>query len=130
MYKIDPTNGDIHLEDGTILSIPYEDVRYQDYALWIQSGNTPEEFVHIDIIPVPESVSRFQAQAALLQAGFLDMIEAYMAAETTSRMEKLAWSNALEFRRDSPLMIGLCSAFGLTNEQVDNLFRLAATINA
>ena len=130
MYKIDPINGDIHLENGDIISPPYDDPRYLEYAEWIQSGYTPEEWVSIPINPVPASVTRFQARAALYQAGLLDMIEGYMALETTSRMEKLAWNDALEFNRNSPLMAGLCQSFGLTTEQVDNLFRLASTIQA
>lgn len=31
-YKIDASNGDIHFPDGFVLSCPYEDARYLEYA--------------------------------------------------------------------------------------------------
>lgn len=130
MYKLNPVNGDIQLEDGDILSPPYEDPRYQDYAAWIQAGNTPEEFTTVEIVQVPAKVTRFQARAALHYAGLLTMIEGYMHLETTSVMEKLAWNDALEFERESPLINALCSSFGLSSEQVDNLFIQASQIKA
>jgi hypothetical protein len=130
MYKLNPVNGDIQLEDGDVLSPPYEDPRYQDYAAWIQAGNTPEEFIPPEVIVVPNKVTRFQARAALHLAGLLPMIEGYMQLETTSVMERLAWNDALEFERNSPLINALCGGFGLTAEQVDNLFIQASQIKA
>lgn len=130
MYKLDPVSGDIQLENGDILSPPYEDPRYQDYAAWIQEGNIPEEFTAPVIFSVPNQVTRFQARAALHYAGLLTMIEDYMHLETTSVMEKLAWNDALEFERNSPLINALCVSFGLTSEQVDNLFIQASQIKA
>ena len=130
VYKLNPINGDIQLENGDIISSPYEDPRYQDYAAWIQAGNIPEEFTASEVIEVPKKVTRFQARAALHFAGMLAMIEGYMHLETTPVMEKLAWNDALEFERESPLINALCSSFGLTSEQVDNLFIQASQIKA
>jgi hypothetical protein len=42
MYKIIEETGDIVFPDGFILSIPYEDNRYLEYAAWVQAGNAPE----------------------------------------------------------------------------------------
>lgn len=78
--------------------------------------------------PVPASVSRFQAKAALAQAGLLDEVEAIIAqADATT---KLAWSDALQFERASPTIASLSAALNLTSAQVDDLFRQAATIRA
>lgn len=44
MYRINTFNGDIHFPDGLVLSCPYEDPRYQEYAEWVHAGNSPEEF--------------------------------------------------------------------------------------
>lgn len=41
MFKLTPA-GDIIFPDGFILSCPYEDPRYQEYAAWVQAGNMPE----------------------------------------------------------------------------------------
>jgi len=77
---------------------------------------------------VPSSVSRFQAKAALLESGLLDTIESTMSAADS--ISKLAWENALEFRRDSPTINSVTNGLNLTTEQVDNLFTIAATIDA
>lgn len=79
---------------------------------------------------VPQSVSRFQAKAALLNAGLLSQIEAIIADPATDAMTKLAWAEAIQFERNSPTVLGLASALGLTDQQLDELFTAAAQINA
>lgn len=79
---------------------------------------------------VPQSVTRFQALAALYQAGLLAGIETYMQDPTTDGFTKLAWKEVLEFRRQSPLVTSIGTLFGLTDAQVDDLFVFAATIEA
>ena len=78
--------------------------------------------------PVPQSVSRFQARAALLGAGLLASIEAAIAQ--ADPVAQLAWSDAQEFRRDSPTVLAISAGLGLTDEQLDELFRTASTITA
>ena len=75
-------------------------------------------------------VSRFQARAALLQAGLLDDIEAYMADPATDPFVRIAWQDAQVFKRQSPTVLSLQPLLGLTDEQLDDLFRFAATIEA
>lgn len=79
---------------------------------------------------VPLSVSRFQARAALLQAGLLETVEAYMADPATDRFVRIAWEDAQEFLRNSPTVQSLQPLLDLTDEQLDDLFRFAATISA
>lgn len=80
--------------------------------------------------PVPHEVSRFQARAALLQSGYLDDIEAYMADPATDPFVRVAWQDAQVFKRQSPTVLSLQPLLGLTDEQLDDLFRFAATIEA
>lgn len=80
--------------------------------------------------PVPTEVSRFQARAALLQAGLLDDIEAYMADPATDPFVRIAWEDAQVFKRNSPTVLSLQPLLGLTDGQLDDLFRFAATIKA
>lgn len=82
------------------------------------------------IPPAPLVVSRFQALAALMQAGLLEQVEAYMALETTDPFTRLAWKEAQEFREDSPMLANLATLLGLTSEQVSELFQIAKTITA
>lgn len=78
--------------------------------------------------PVPESVSRFQARAALTNAGLIEDVEAAVAA--SDALTKLAWADALAFERASSTIAMLAGALGLTDTQVDDLFRAAAEIRA
>lgn len=79
--------------------------------------------------PVPLVVSFFQGCAALQAGGYLDPVEAYMTGPATA-VEKLAWRTITEIRRTSPLTAKLAVMLGLTEAQVDDLFILAATIEA
>lgn len=81
-------------------------------------------------VPVPASVSRFQARAALLQAGLLVGVEAYMEDPATDPFVRIAWEDAQVFRRNSPTVLSLQPLLGLTDGQLDDLFRFAATIEA
>jgi len=78
---------------------------------------------------VPQSVSRFQARGALHLAGLLETVENAMAA-STDKMAQLAWEEAQEFKRESPTILSITAALGMTDEQLDNLFTVAATIDA
>jgi hypothetical protein len=73
-------------------------------------------------------VSRFQARAALFNAGLLAGVEAAVAA--ADPFTQIAWADAQEFRRMSMTIAALSAAVGLTDEQLDDLFRAAALIEA
>lgn len=109
----------------------------QEYGRILYASAVAGEFGTIGefvppVIPkvVPEKVSRFQARAALYQANLLDDIEAYMALETTDFFTKLAWTEATEFNRTSPMVASIGTLLGLTESQLDDLFVFAATIKA
>lgn len=94
---------------------------------------TDEEAEALRPIPgptVPQIVSRFQARAALHLAGLLDDVEALMAAPGTPALAKLAWADAQEFKRNSPTVLTMAAAIGLTETQLDELFTTAAGIDA
>ena len=87
---------------------------------------------------VPQSVTRYQGRATLLQMGLLDDIDAHYAALPTNtadeavnlanRMAKERWAGMLNFERDSEELVELASAFGMSATQVDDLFCFAETI--
>lgn len=81
------------------------------------------------LAPVPETVSRYQARAALHNAGLLSTVEAAVAA-ADDELIRIAWADATVFRRDSPTILALAEALGLTSTQLDDLFRAAALIAA
>lgn len=73
-------------------------------------------------------VSRFQAKAALSAAGLLTAAET--AVSGADAMTQLAWAEAIEFRRNSPAILALSGALGLSDTDLDGLFRAAALIEA
>lgn len=89
----------------------------------------PPESVIVD--PVPEAITPRQAKIALLHAGLLDDVETAISAipdETTRRIAQIEWEYAQEVRRDWPLLVAVAGQMGLADEQVDDLFRIAANI--
>lgn len=72
-------------------------------------------------------VSRRQAKQALLRADLLDDVDAAIAT-SANRAWQIDWADAQEFRRDWPALVAIQSALGLSDAQVDDLFRLAATL--
>ncbi|MGL4272498.1 MAG: hypothetical protein ACRCTO_09420 [Pseudomonas paracarnis] len=77
--------------------------------------------------PVPEAVTARQARLALLGAGVLPMVESALTAipGVEGEAARIEWEYALEIRRDSPLIGALAPMLGLTDGQVDDLFRAA-----
>lgn len=67
--------------------------------------------------------SRFQAKAAMLHAGILDDVEAMIAG--SDAVTRLAWAEAVEFRRNSPTILTLAAALNLSDAEIDGLFRSA-----
>lgn len=79
---------------------------------------------------VPQVVSRFQARAALHLAGLLPQVDALMADPATDMLARLAWQDAAEFRRTSPVLLAMSAALGLTDAQLDDLFTTAHGVTA
>lgn len=71
-------------------------------------------------------VTPFQAKSALSDAGHLTAVELLIAASDAAT--QLAWNEAVEFRRNSPLIITLGASLGLDEFEIDALFRAAAVI--
>lgn len=92
-----------------------------------EAGKWRETWV-IKPAPSPQTVSRLQAKAALLQAGLLDTVQAMVDHPDTDRLIQLAWAEAQDFNRTSPAIIGMASAMGWTDTQLDELFKAAHQI--
>jgi hypothetical protein len=109
----------LHLIDGTVGGIG-----------WRIVGGTP---VPPDAsprpAPVPTSVTNFQARAALIGAALFDQVDA--AVRTSGDpIAVQAWDYANTITRHGTLVNAIGTGLGLTSEQLDDLFRQAATIEA
>ena len=134
MYKATTHTSIIRIADNAFIPMDPGNTDYQAYLAWVAEGNeplppdtlTPEEILENERNSMV--CSRFQALAALHLAGLLEPVETAIASADT--ITQLAWANALEFRRNSPTIASLGALIGMTDEQLDDLFRTAMTIQA
>lgn len=73
-------------------------------------------------------VSAFQAFEALDVFGYLDAAESAIA-EADKKAQR-AFHKATEFRRNSPTVLAIADTLGISELQLDDLFRYALTIEA
>lgn len=73
-------------------------------------------------------VTQFQAKAALHLAGLLDAAETLMADPETDPIRAMEWKLKPTFRRNSATLIWAAAQLGLTEFQVDDLFRSGMSI--
>lgn len=71
-------------------------------------------------------VSSLQARAAMMDAGILSEVEA--AVGDADVITQLAWAEATEWPRSSPIIATLSQAMGMNDKQIDALFRAAEDI--
>lgn len=129
MYRLSPA-GVTRLADG--VQIQRGDPAWPDYLAWLAAGGIPEAMAITTppepTDPIPLSVSRFQARAALQLAGLLDDAEAAIAQ--ANPLSRIAWEHANVYRRDSPTVISIGQQLGLSEADIDELFKTAASITA
>lgn len=129
MYQLSPA-GVTRLADG--VQIHRGDPAWADYLAWLDSGGVPEAMAITTppepTDPIPLSVTRFQARAALHLAGLLDDAEAAIAQ--AHPLSRIAWEHAHVYRRDSPTLISIGQQLGLSESDMDELFKTAASITA
>ena len=112
---------------GHVLYTPIDRANPVDVSAagpWVEPEDAPVNTE--SAVPVPPSVSRFQALAALMDAGLLADVD--MALADAGPLAQLAWAEASEFRRRSPMILAMADGLGLTDDDVDALFRAAAQI--
>jgi hypothetical protein len=82
----------------------------------------------VDTLPVPAEVTNFQARAALRRAGLLEQVHAALLAAGGEAWD--AWEYANHISRGSALVRSFAAQLGLTEAQIDDMFRGAALIEA
>lgn len=76
--------------------------------------------------PVPDRVTARQFKLALLSAGLLDDVEAWIA--TQSRAVQIAFEASGTFVRDEPMMQSGFAALGFSEGQIDAFFTAASAL--
>lgn len=79
---------------------------------------------------VPESITPRQGRVILAQYGLLSQVDAYFAALAGDGAEvsRIEWEYAQEWRRDWQALVAAAASFGLTAEQIDQMFIAAAAL--
>lgn len=77
------------------------------------------------VTPTPTEVTPRQARLALHSAGLLDQVQA--AVDAAGGATKISWEYSTIIERNSPLITSIGGSLGLTPEQIDVLFKYAAT---
>jgi hypothetical protein len=122
--EIHPTEPPAHDTWDILIELPPEQEDGDWYQRWqVAPGEAPPP-------QVPQVVSRFQARAVLHLTGFLEAAETFINAPETDMMIKLAWHDAQEFRRDSPMLSGVAQVLALTEADLDAMFIQASQITA
>jgi hypothetical protein len=80
--------------------------------------------------PVPQSVTMRQARLALLQQGILAQVDTVIDSldEPERSAAKIEWEYSQSVERERPFVQALAPGLGLTDDDLDNLFKLAATL--
>lgn len=128
MYRL-TDNADLIVRAADNTVIPRGHRWWYEYEAWLAAGGVPLAYVPPAPV-VPQTVTRFQARAALYNAGLLPQVEALMADPATGELARMAWADAQEFRRTSPTVLAMAAALGLSDVQLDALFVAAAGIEA
>lgn len=131
VHPVQPTDRPAYgITKNTTEGTPY----YED-GVWKQVWNvtdaTPEEIEQrLQSKREHIAVSRFQAFAALDEFDLLDATESIISSEHFPTRCRLAWKNATEFRRLSPTVLQVAAELELSDEQLDELFAFAETVEA
>lgn len=75
---------------------------------------------------VPSVITMRQARLALLQAGLLNSVNTAM--EQADQAAQIEWEYATQVIRTDPLVVAMQAGLGLTDDDLDALFTLGATL--
>lgn len=127
------------VENGVVVNIAVADQALA--SNWIQSDTAAIGDLYSNGVftkppappaPVPTEVSNAQAREALIRSGIpIASVNAALAAIADSVEREIAvtqWEYRSTIRRDAELVTSMAGAMNLTSVQVDDMFRLAATL--
>lgn len=120
------------IDGGVVVNIAIADAALEDN--WVPGDDAAIGDLYVagafvrpqTTAPVPEAVTPVQFRRALRRAGLYDLVTAYVATQDADTQD--AWEYAVSIPRDDALVARAAAELGQSDEQVDDLFRLAATL--
>ena len=70
------------------------------------------------------TLTRMAFMLALEDAGLYDQVEAAVNSGQLEKRSKIMWDNASQFERMHPDLVGIATALGYTDQQMDDIFGL------
>ncbi len=122
--------------EGTFIP-PFARNRYQTFEVFSSLDEVVSrsaEFNELDasdlteVQKAPSRIRAFQARQTILAAGLQSLVEAAVANASAEIQNFWYTTDAID--RDDPDLNALATSFGLTSEQIDDLFRKAAMIES
>lgn len=97
---------------------------------WTVRGMTAAEIEAREQAQVPDSVTMRQARLALLGAGLLAQVDGAIDSlgEPAKSAARIEWEYSQTVERHKPFVLMLGAALGLTNKQIDDLFKAAVQL--
>lgn len=125
MYQLTTTDTIIRTADNACIPADPANSDYAAYLVWLDEGNMPDPYIPPPPV-IPSVITMRQARLALLQAGLLNSVNTAM--EHADQAAQIEWEFATEVHRAWPLVAAMQSGLGLTDDDLDALFTLGATL--
>ena len=111
----------VPVDKATKKKIPTEEMTEAQFAAWLAEQPQPEP-----LWPVPTNLPAWRIRAVLRKRGLLTSVKSLLA-QLPSDVRAVAEEqiNDSKFERDHPLIGQLGMALGLTNKDLDDIFREA-----
>jgi hypothetical protein len=90
----------------------------------LHAWGTPDDYAAPSDVPV--SVTPLQARKAIRLAGLKAAVDAYVSNLSEEQQEE--WEYCVTVDRANGLVVSAAGALGMTDAQIDDLFRLAVTL--
>jgi len=78
-------------------------------------------------VQLPTSITMRQTKLALLSKGLLDVVENAIT-NMNDKAAEIEWQNSSVVERNNLLVNNMCSALGMSNEEIDEFFIFANTL--